>query len=295
MVIAGVALKGLWANEDGSDQWTQLGQGKGSAAITNRLSSITRDPDHPDTFWESGTYGGGGVYRTDDNGVTFRQLGNVTHSDLVSIDLSDPARATLLTGRHEESGLFRSDDGGRTWAEVSSSLPAGVGFTVAPHIVDRDTFLLGTRGGTASGVFRSTDRGASWTRVFDQPISGSPVVAGDGSITWLLDHGGGVIHSVDNGLTWARVDSGGAIAPLSNTLVLLPGGALLTIGNGALIASDNGGVKWHTVGPALPYEPNGATYAPSRHVYYVWRSACDFTTNDPVAPDAIMRWDAGGA
>ena len=113
MVIAGVALQGLWANEDGSDTWTQLGQGPGSDTISNRLTSIVRDPDHPDTFWESGTYAGGGVYRTDDNGQTFRQLGDVAHSDLVSVDLSDPDRATLLTGVHEQSGLFRSADGVR--------------------------------------------------------------------------------------------------------------------------------------------------------------------------------------
>src|SRR5215510_14970547 len=67
MLIAGIALKGLWAMNAGATSWTQLGQGAGSAVITNRPSSITYDAAHPDTFWESGLYNGAGAYRTDDN------------------------------------------------------------------------------------------------------------------------------------------------------------------------------------------------------------------------------------
>jgi photosystem II stability/assembly factor-like uncharacterized protein len=294
MVIAGVALQGLWANEDGSDTWTQLGQGPGSDTISNRLTSIVRDPDHPDTFWESGIYAGGGVYRTDDNGQTFQQLGDVTHSDLVSVDLSDPDRATLLTGVHEQSGLFRSTDGGETWDDLSSSLPDGVGFTTAPHIIDDATFLLGTNNGSESGVYRIADGDLTWTRVFDLPIAGSPVVSDDGVITWLLERGGGTIRSDDDGVTWTVADSGGTISPNANVLVEGPGGVLVTIGNATLVSSNDGGVTWSALGPGLPYAPNGVSYAPIRDAYYVWRFDCSFTTDNPIAPDAIMRWDVGG-
>ena len=294
MVIVGVALQGLWANEDGSDAWTQLGQAQGSDTITNRLSSIVRDPDHPDTFWESGTYNGGGVYRTDDNGQTFQQLGDVMHSDLVAVDLSDPARATLLTGVHEQSRLLRSDDGGQTWDDLSSSVPEGIGFTTAPHVIDAETFLLGTNNGPESGVFRTTDGGETWTRVVDSPIAGGPVVSEDGTITWLLDRGGGTIRSDDDGQTWAIADSGGVIVPTATTLVQLPTGVMVTIGNSNLLASNDGGVTWETLGPALPYQPNGVTYAPLRDTYYIWRFSCDFTADNPIAPDAVMRWDVGG-
>jgi hypothetical protein len=295
MVIVGVALQGLWANEDGSDAWTQLGQGAGSAAITNRLTSIVRDPEHPDTFWESGIYSGGGVYRTDDNGQTFQQLGDVTHSDLVSVDLNDPLRATLLTGVHEQSGLYRSTDGGETWDDLSSSLDEGIGFTTAPHIIDDDTFLLGTNNGSESGVYRTADGGLTWTRVFDAPIVGRPVVSEDGVITWLLDRGGGTIRSDDDGRTWATTSAGGAIATTATNLAELPDDVLVTIGSQNLVASEDGGLTWTAVGPALPYVPNGVTYAPLRDAYYIWRSDCSFTTDNPIAPDSIMRWDVGGS
>src|SRR5688500_17972125 len=103
MLTVSVALRGLWASEKGSDTWTPLGVGAGSATITNRGSSTVYDPDRPNTFWESGIYNGGGDYRTDDNGITCRQLGTLTHSDAVSVNLTDPRRLTLLASGHERT------------------------------------------------------------------------------------------------------------------------------------------------------------------------------------------------
>ena len=93
-IIAGVALKGLWANSSGST-WSHLGSGAGSDTITNRPTWIAHDPTSPGTFWESGIYNGGGVYRTTDHGRTFHRLGSITHNDYVSVDFSDPDRHTL--------------------------------------------------------------------------------------------------------------------------------------------------------------------------------------------------------
>src|SRR5215213_10124731 len=77
MVITSVAQRGLWAETDGASTWTALGQGAGSATITNRGIMVVYDPTNPNTFWEAGIYNGGGIYRTDDNGATFRPLGSI--------------------------------------------------------------------------------------------------------------------------------------------------------------------------------------------------------------------------
>jgi photosystem II stability/assembly factor-like uncharacterized protein len=291
IVIAGVARQGLLASVNGATTWTRLGQGAGSAVIINRPSSITYDPSHPNTFWESGLYNGGGLYETTDNGIIFKQLGNLVHSDLVSVDLSDPARSTLLSGRHEQSKLFRSGDGGATWVDLSSKLPAGVGFTTSPLVLDSHLHLLGTRFLPTSGVFRTTDGGASWTRVYQGAVSGPALVAkSDGAIYWLLDNGNGLIRSNDKGLTWRTVTSAGMFSPFASSLIELPDGRLATFSSSVIVSADHGST-WRPIGQPLPYVPTGIIYAPSRMAFYAWKFDCNFSGDTSVKPNAIVRFN----
>jgi hypothetical protein len=291
MVIAGVAQQGLWAITDGAATWAQLGQGAGSAKITNRTSSITYDPDHPGTFWESGIYNGGGAYLTTDNGATFKQLGNLIHSDDVSVDLSDPNRRTLLSGRHEKSNLFRSADGGATWVDISSKLPSGIGYTISPLVISASVHLLGTTAGTNSGVFRTDDGGATWTQVYSGPVSGPALVTKDGSIYWLLDQGKGIIKSTDKGVNWQPVPVSGPATP-GASLIQLPDGRLAGITDTSVIVSADNGFTWSPIGPALPYSATGMIYAPFRKAFYVWKFDCpEGGGAAPVKPDSIERLD----
>jgi photosystem II stability/assembly factor-like uncharacterized protein len=259
--------------------------------ITNRPSSITYDPSHPNTFWESGIYNSGGVYETMDNGVTFKQLGNLIHTDFVSVDLSDPARRTLLSGRHETSNLYRSGDGGATWVDISSTLPAGIGYTTSPLVVNARVHLLGTATVPGSGVFRTTDGGATWSRVFQGGVAGPALVAkSDGAIYWLLADGNGLIRSTDQGLTWQTVVGPGRISTSTGSLIELPDGRLATLGGYVIVSADHG-VTWQAVGPPLPYSPTGMIYAPFRKAFYVWRFDCNVGGDTSVKPDAIERLD----
>src|SRR5262245_34014572 len=72
-IIAGIALRGLWANRSGNE-WLRLGMGAGSDTIENRPTWIVHDPANPEIFWEAGIYNGGGVYKTTDAGNTFKRL-----------------------------------------------------------------------------------------------------------------------------------------------------------------------------------------------------------------------------
>jgi len=287
VVIAGVAGQGLWASGNGSPTWTSLGRGAGSVSITNTPSAIVYDPSNPSSFWESGIYGGG-LYQTVDGGITFKQLGDLTDSDFVSVDLSDPARRTLLSGMHERSNLFRSTDGGATWADLTSHLPTGIGYTAWPLVISQQLHLLGTTGTAASGVFRTTDGGSTWSRVYEGAVSGPALVAkSDGAIYWLLDQGNGIIRSTDKGLSWQTVIGPGQIAPGATSLLELPDGRLATFGT-SVIVSANHGRTWQPVGPPLPYLPRGLVYAPFRGAFYIWHFDCNAGEN-PVRSDAIMR------
>jgi photosystem II stability/assembly factor-like uncharacterized protein len=288
MLIASLATQGLWASEDGGASWSPLGKGPGSAAIANRGSTVVYDPEHPGTIWESGIYSNGGVYRTDDNGVTFRQLGGVTHSEAVSVDFSDPARRTILTAQHESSTVHRSSDGGNTWTDISSSLPSGIGQASGLYVIDGQTHLLGTKKASGSGVFRTTDGARTWTKVYSGGVLGQPLISKlDGAMSWVLESGG-IIRSTDRGTTWTQVTRDGTISSVAPNLVELPDGRLAAVGNQIVIVSADRGATWRSVGPGIGYVAMGFAYSPYRNAFYIWDVACASPTNDPIPTDAIM-------
>ena len=102
LVIAGIALKGLWGSTDGGTSWHQLGSGGGSAKITNRPGSIIYDPARPNVFWQSGIYNGNGIYRTDNNGKVFRALGSIGSCPLAWCSWR---RVTAFAGRSRAGQL----------------------------------------------------------------------------------------------------------------------------------------------------------------------------------------------
>jgi photosystem II stability/assembly factor-like uncharacterized protein len=288
MLVASVAQQGLWSSANGATQWSPLGRGAGSATVTNRGSSIVYDPEHLDTFWESGIYNGGGVYRTDDNGATFRQLGSISHVDAVSVDLTDPARRTLLASRHESGTVYRSTDGGTTWTTISGSLPYGIGFATGPFVVNAQTYLLGTNHGTKTGIYRTTNGGATWVQAFSPGAVGQPLVTRpDGALYWTLENGG-IVKSTNGGVSWEQVTRAGTINQGSPQVVQLPDGNLAAVGNSQVILSADAGRTWRAAGPGMPYAPNGFAYSPFRNAFYIWHFDCNVAASNALPRTAIM-------
>ena len=289
-LTAGVALRGLWSAASATAAWSPAGTGSGSAVIINRPSSIVYDPDHPSTWWESGIYNGAGVYRTDDDGATFIQLGSAAHLDLVSVDLSDPARRTLLAGGHESGQkLLQSLDGGNTWVDLGPHLPATAGDTAWPLVQDAQTYLVGSNNGTSSGVFRSIDGGTNWTMVYKGAVRARPLVGSDLSLYWILDRDAGMIRSTDHGANWTAVAGPGTLSTTSGpSLVELPDGRLAAPGGGFVLISGDHGSNWGRSGSPLPYSPVGMVYSRFRKAFYVWRFDCSPAASQPVSQDAIM-------
>lgn len=286
-VIAGIALQGLWSNDAATGQWAKLGAG--GADIKNRAASIVFDPDAPDNFWESGHYSGPGAVHTTNGGQTFQALGSIGHLDGLSVDFSDPQRGTLLAGSHERADLYRSTDGGASWANLAANLPSDIGYASQPLVLDAKTFLLGTYvsgGGGNPGIFRSTDSGATWQQVSKGGVAGPPLVASDGSIYWPLQSGNGLLKSSDEGATWQVASGGGVLA--SYNLIELPDGRLASVGRTHLVVSDDAGATWRALGPALPTDGAfGLTYSAARHSIYIWHWDC----GDKVVSGSVQRLD----
>jgi photosystem II stability/assembly factor-like uncharacterized protein len=285
MLIAGVAQKGLWSSTDGGQSWQALGTAAGSDTITNRPVAMVFDPDNSTAYYEAGIYNGGGVYKTTDDGATFKQLGNVTHSDLVSVDFTDPDRKTLLAGGHEQAMVLRrSTDGGANWEDIGSGLPSGEQCTY-PHVVDAQTYLMGCNG--KPGIYRTTDGASTWDSVSDEGGSKEPLHASDGSLYWSSADGS-LVRSTDDGATWNQVATGGALKTARP--IELPDRRIATLGSKNVIVSADHGVTWTLASADLPYEDAvGVVYSAAHKAFYIWHFTCG-NSSVPVPNDAIMSF-----
>jgi photosystem II stability/assembly factor-like uncharacterized protein len=282
-IIAGVASRGLWTNTSGPT-WTRIGDGDGSDRIANRASWIVFDPKNADVFWESGTYGEAGIYKTADGGKTFKRLGKVSHNDFVSVDFTDPDRQTLLAGGHEQaSTVHLSADGGQNWTNIGETIPGSAGATTHPLVINALTFVVNATsmmGGTG-GVFRTRDAGRSWQKVSGYGPSAAPLRASNGIIYWPANNSV-LVRSTDAGATWTPVGSG-----LKNvTPVELPSGHIVAVGETTLMITGDAGANWVPLGPPLPYRPDGLIYSRPRKAFYMWRSEC----KQEVSRDAVMSF-----
>ena len=288
-VNVGIAGQGLWTSWPKFD-WVQIGQGAGSDPINGQIIDIVYDPENFDRFWMAGIYDGG-IYRTVDKGLSIERLGDVQRVDRIAIDFSDPARNTMLTGAHESSVLYKSENSGRSWFEITNALPPNVGYSASPMVLDKDTYLLGTSTSTEAGVFRTIDGGFTWTRVYDVGVSGVPLRTFDGkTIYWMLELGAGVIKSTDDGQTW-NLASDQTFDRTPGSLIQLPDGRLAALGPTHVMVSDESGAVWNTIGPALPYDAAGVAYAQFRQRFHIWRSDCN-PGNNPILEDSIMTLEA---
>ncbi len=181
---------GVYKSTDRGQSWTHLG-----LAETRHIAKVRIHPQNPDLVYVAalghahGPNPERGIYRTRDGGKNWEQI--LFRSDKAgAIDLvMDPHNPrilyaafweairlphTLISGG-EESGMFKSTDGGDTWTEISRKpgLPKGllgkIGIAASPAQSGRVWAIIESED---SAVFRSDDGGEHWQRLCEErPLS----------------------------------------------------------------------------------------------------------------------------
>nr|WP_316640529.1 hypothetical protein [uncultured Roseateles sp.] len=144
----------------------------------------------------------------------------------------------------ETTGVWKSGDGGDSWALASQGLvPTRInGFSRT--VEDKPTLLVAS----ASGLYRSIDDGAQWLPVKLPMVQTVLSVAADpvrGPIVYIGSGAGQVLRSIDGGQSFVNA-SAGLPAEGINRLVHAPWGRVyaLTAGGGLYASSDNGS-NWY--------------------------------------------------
>jgi len=238
------AVGGVFRTFDRGINWTPIFDDVGVPSIGNiaiapsdaqRIYVGTGEANGSAT---SGAFFGDGVYRSDDGGDSWMNVGlpNSNHIGRIVIDPSDSDRvfaaATgILYGKNEERGIFRTLNGGTDWERVLFVTDSTAAIDVVMNPVHTDTLYAAmwerTRkpyqrdyGGVTSAIHRSYDGGDTWEILNNGlPVSntqtgriGLAISASEpntiyaryttNEITNVFD---GVYKSTDNGDSWTLI------------------------------------------------------------------------------------------
>jgi photosystem II stability/assembly factor-like uncharacterized protein len=174
---------GLYRTTDGGDSWQRVG-----LENTERIARIQVSPSDGNTVWACATghlwdsHPDRGVYKTTDGGKSWKKVLYVdaeTGCSDLAIDPQDPSilyagmwqfRRTpySFSSGGKGSGLWKSTDGGETWRQLKTGLPAGekgrIAVAVAPT---RASVVYALVEAEDTALYRSDDTGESWRRVND--------------------------------------------------------------------------------------------------------------------------------
>ncbi len=166
------------------------------------------------------TVWGHGVFQSTDSGVTWKEkpgvgrAGNMNALQLQIHPKTGDIYANTAANRNGStfpvaSGLWKSSDGGDTWAEITAgqNIKWMNAFAIDP-LDPNNIFITGSDipSSAQGGVYRTTDGGASWTRVLDG--SKSPDGFLHGLFVEFNPYEPKVIYFGSTGGLWASPDGG---------------------------------------------------------------------------------------
>jgi len=231
-----VGSGGVWHTQNAGNTWKPIFDDQASYSI----GCITLDPGNPNTVWVgTGENVGGrhvgygdGIYRSDDGGATWKNMGlkdsehlskiivHPENSDVVWVAAQGP-----LWSSGGQRGLYMTTDGGKTWTQTLGD-DEWVGVTdvvIDPRNPNRlyaatwqrhRTVAAYMGGGPGTGLYKSSDGGLTWEELkkglpqSNMGKIGLAISPQDPDVLYAaieLDRRtGGVYRSDDKGATWEK-------------------------------------------------------------------------------------------
>jgi len=261
-IYAGTRNSGVFKTTDGGKNWTPTNEGLTSLLV----QSLAIDPINPSIIY-AGTRDQG-IFKSSDGGKNWNAVNAGLTAFFVQALAIDPINpATIYAGTRASNvfregasktavdGVFKSTDGGETWAQHNRGISRPFIQTLAIDPRKPSTLYAGT---DVDGVFKSMDGGESWAaingnlfspfrRLFVRAVVINPV---NPLTIFLSEWGSGVFKSIDGGQSWTF---SGPTAVWLYSLAINPADPKSiyagTVESGVSSSTD-GGITWRD--PKLP-------------------------------------------
>ncbi|MBI3569275.1 MAG: hypothetical protein HY084_13835 [Gemmatimonadetes bacterium] len=239
---------GLYKSVDGGNFWSQV-LNKGYSYVTDVVMPGT--PGNPIFAASAGpfTNAANGVYESGDGGITWALVGGglpTTNVGRIAIAVSPLNKNIMWVSVENPSsgnltGLYRTGDGGVTWAKVgasgvSCSAQCWYAMVVTASPTDTNTVYF-----SGLSLYRSVDGGASFSdvalpvHVDHHALSFDPTTP----TTMYAGTDGGVFKSADQGSTWSSLNTNLSITQFYGGFSLHPTSGAMLGG-----AQDNGTLEY---------------------------------------------------
>lgn len=246
-LYAGVEPAGLFSSQDGGKTWSHIdGLQKhpsrkdwmpGGGGLI--LHTIIPHPEDEEQMWIAVSTGG--MFHTRDGGKTweprnmgvrndylpedqrYAETGQCVHSVVMARDNPD------LMYQQNHCGMYRSDDGGKSWESIEDGLPSSFGFPSAIHPRDSKTVYLLPLNGDILGRYVPEAKAAVWRTK-------------DGGEHW---------EALRNGLPQQNAFFG-VLRQAMATDPLTPHGLYFGTNSGSVFASADEGENWSCIAEHMP-------------------------------------------
>jgi photosystem II stability/assembly factor-like uncharacterized protein len=233
-VWAGTREAGLFRSRDGGETWVSVASLNdhpthdawlpGGGGLL--LHTILIDPDNPNRLFACISMGG--AFRSDDGGERWQPVNHGVPSNWAEVSPGTqlcvhkmalhPAQTGRLYQQHH-TGVYRSDDHGDNWVDISNGLSSRFGFSLAVHPRDPDTLYVVPHISEKQrviphgqmAVWRSRTGGENWEALraglpdnawFTVLREALAVDACDPAGVYAGTHTGQLFHSRDEGSHW---------------------------------------------------------------------------------------------
>jgi len=227
---------GVWKTTDGGLNWTPMSD-KEKFSSVGAIAVAESDPNvvyvgTGEACIRNNILQGNGMYKSTDAGKTWHAIGleDTRHIGRLAVHPKNPdivfvAALGHAYGRNAERGVFRSNDGGKTWQKVlyqddqTGAIdvvfdPGNPSILYAALWEAYRTPYSMVSGGPGSGLYRSADGGTSWRQVkgngFPTGVLGriGVAVAAEPNRVYALieNEKGGLYRSDDGGEHWRLIN-----------------------------------------------------------------------------------------